>query len=189
MIMDGRRRGWQASGDRLPLGAQHWPAERTFRPADIPAVRRFTQVFGRRTGMTSARLADFVLAVSEAAACATTVGPCTARVRLWMTGPRAFCEVRGNGTLQRRSAHSAWAGGQRGEEEALRRWVLRQVSDHVSVVSGPDGVWVLLSMTVIARGDDPPYPPLSAPGGPDRKKRDPIRPARGGRELPDDSGA
>jgi hypothetical protein len=38
--------------------------------------------------------------------------------------------------------------GLRGEEAALRRRVLRQVSDYVSVASGPDGAWVLLSMSV-----------------------------------------
>jgi squalene-associated FAD-dependent desaturase len=32
-------------------------------------------------------------------------------------------------------------------------------------------------------GDDPPYPPLSAPAGPDRKERDRIRPAQGGPKL------
>jgi len=33
------------------------------------------------------------------------------------------------------------------------------------------------AVAVVARGDDPPYPPMSALGGPDRKKRDSIRPA------------
>jgi hypothetical protein len=135
---------WQASGGRLPLSAQNWLAERAFRQGDIPAVRRFTRAFGARTGIGAAPLADFVLAVSEAAACATGGGPCTARVRLWVTGTRAFCEVRGNGMLLRRSARGTWPG----EEEALRRWVLHRLSDHVSVASGPDGAWVLLSMTV-----------------------------------------
>lgn len=138
-------RGWQASG-RLPLQSPNWVAERAFPQGDVPAVRRFTQVFGVRAGIAPARLADFVLAVSEAAACATTVGPCTTRVRLWVAGRRAFCEVRGDGV--RRSAHGIRPAGKQEETEALRRWVLRQVSDHVSVASGPDGVWVLLSMSI-----------------------------------------
>jgi hypothetical protein len=65
-------------------------------------------------------------------------------VRLWVTGTRAFCEVRGDGLLLRRAARVTRLG----EEEALRRWVLRRLSDHVSVASGDDGVRVLLSMTV-----------------------------------------
>jgi hypothetical protein len=139
-----RMRGWQASGALLPLSAPHRLAERAFRRGDVPAVRRFTRAFGVRAGIGSARLADFVLAVSEAAACATAAAPCTARVRLWVTGTRAFCEVRGDGLLLRRAARVTRLG----EEEALRRWVLRRLSDHVSVASGDDGVRVLLSMTV-----------------------------------------
>jgi len=146
--MSTRMRGWQASDSSLPLSAPHRLAERAFRRGDVPAVRRFARAFGTRTGIGSARLADFVLAVSEAAACATAAGPCTARVRLWVTGTRAFCEVRGDGMLLRRTARGARPDAGPGEEEALRYWVLRQVADHVSVVSGPDGAWVLLSMRV-----------------------------------------
>jgi len=145
--MNTRMRGLQAGDGQLPLSAPHWLAERAFRRGDVPAVRRFTQAFGVRRGIRSARLADFVLAVSEAAACATAVGPCTARVRLWVTGSRAFCEVRGNGMLWR-SARGTRPGGIPGEEEAMRRLVLKQLSDYVSVASGPDGVRVLLSMRV-----------------------------------------
>ena len=68
-------------------------------------------------------------------------------MRLWVTGTRAFCEIRGNGVL-RRSARGTAAGGRPGEEEALRRSVLRQLSDYVSIASGADGVRVQLSMRV-----------------------------------------
>jgi hypothetical protein len=145
--MNTQLRGWQASEDLLPRSDTRGPAERAFRRDDVPAVRRFAGAFGARAGIGAARLADFVLAVSEAAACATAVGPCIARVRLWVTGTRAFCEVRGDVTLLRRVRGSR-NPGVAGEEEALRRWVLRQLSDHVTVVSGPDGVRVLLSMKV-----------------------------------------
>jgi hypothetical protein len=146
--MNTRMPGWQTSDGQLPLSTPRGLAERAFRRGDIPAVRQFARAFGARTGIESARLADFVLAVNEAAVCATVWWPCTARVRLWVTGTRAFCDVRGDGILVRRSSRGGWPGGRRGEEEALRRWVLRQISDHVSVASGPDGVRVLLSMTV-----------------------------------------
>lgn len=68
-------------------------------------------------------------------------------MRLWLTGPRAFCEVRGDGML-RRTARGTRPPGQAGEDEVLRRLVLWQISDHVSLASGEDGVRVLLSMTV-----------------------------------------
>jgi hypothetical protein len=145
--MEARMRDGQASDGRRPASVPHSLSERAFRQGDVPAVRRFTQAFGTRRGIGAARLSDFVLAVSEAAACATGVGPCTARVRLWVTDARAYCEVRGNGML-RRAARGAQPAGRPGEEEAMRRWVLKQLSDYVSVASGPDGVRVLLSMRV-----------------------------------------
>lgn len=142
------RGGWQASEGRLPPDEPRDLAERGFRQGDVPAVRRFTRAFGVRTGIASGRLTDFVLAVSEASACATAWGPCTARVRLWRAGRRAFCEVRGDGLLLRRAPEGAWPAGRQDEEEALRRLVLQQLSDYVSVVAGPRGLQVMLSMTV-----------------------------------------
>jgi hypothetical protein len=168
--MDTRMRGRRANDGWRPVIESRWLAERTFRPDDVPAVRRFAEAFGARAGLGFARRADFVLAASEAAACAAAWGPCVTRVRLWMTGRRAFCEVRGDAMIMRRATQgAAWPGaarrpgtpypgaerpgaegpdGLRGEEAALRRWVLRQVSDYVSIASGPDGAWVLLSMSV-----------------------------------------
>jgi hypothetical protein len=178
MLMDTRMRGRWAGDGRRPVVEPRWLAERTFRPDDVPAVRRFAEAFGARVGLQSARLTDFVLAASEAVACATAWGPGITRVRLWMTGRRAFCEVRADAMMLRRVTQgAAWQGaacahgpaghgtaahstavhgtagtdGLHGEEAALRHWVLRQVSDYVSVASGPDGAWVLLSMSVPGR--------------------------------------
>lgn len=119
-------------------------AEQTFRHTDVPAVRRMAAAFGARAGMGITKLSDFVQAVSEAAACAVAQGPCTARLRLWITENRAFCEVFGDGRLMADGPRSA----RQGDAERLRRWLLQRLCDHVSVESGPQGVRVLLSMTV-----------------------------------------
>ena len=158
MPRDTRRRGWRPGGGRPPLAESRWVAERKFRQDDVPAIRRFARAFGARAGLGSARLADFVLAASEAAACATAWGPCVTRVRLWMAGRRVFCEVSGDVMIMRAATQgtatqgTAWLRAEppdgHGEEAALRRRVLRQLSDHVSVASGPDGARVLLSMSV-----------------------------------------
>jgi hypothetical protein len=136
----------RASNGQLPRTAPRWLTERSFRRRDIPAVRQFARAFGARARLHPARLDDFVLAASEATASATACGPSTARVRLWVTGNRAYCQVRSGG------AHETHHGGpvlaRPGEEEALRRSVLRRLSDYVSVASDSDGTWVLLSMTV-----------------------------------------
>jgi hypothetical protein len=147
--MDTRmREGWHASEGRPPLSEPRWLAVRAFRKSEVPAVRRFAQAFCVRAGIASARLTDFVLAVSEASACATAWGPCTALVRLWLAGSRAFCEVSGDGMLIRRAPGGDRPAGRQDEAEALRRLVLQQVSDYVSVAASPNGVRVILSMTV-----------------------------------------
>jgi hypothetical protein len=149
MLMDTRRRGRRPSDGGRPLAESSVLAERAFRQDDVPAVRRFAEAFAARAGLRPARLADFVLAASEAAACAIAWGPGITRVRLWMTGRRAFCEVRGDAMIMRRATQdSAPPDGLPGEAAVLRRRVLRQVCDYVSVASGPDGTWVLLSMRV-----------------------------------------
>ena len=142
--MNTQMRGPNAGRGRPVLPVARALAEQTFRLADIPAVRRGAAAFGARAGMGVAKLSDFVQAVSEAAACAVAQGPCTARLRLWMTENRAFCEVRGDGMLLADGPR----GARQSDGERLRRWLLQRLCDHASVESGPQGVHVLLSMTV-----------------------------------------
>jgi hypothetical protein len=142
-MMNTWMRTWRASDSQLPQETMHSSPMRTFRCLDVPSVRRFAVEFGARAGIGTARLADFVLAVNEAAACVVASETSTARVRLWMTGRRAFCAVSGDDT-----PHQGPGAGWQGDVEALRRWLLDQLCDYVSVQSGPDGVQVLLSITV-----------------------------------------
>lgn len=141
--MNTRIRGGNATDGQL-LAAPCSLAAKTFRQADIPAIRRFASLFGASAGMGAARLADFTLAVNEAAACATSHSPCTARLRLWTTGLRAMCEIRSDGVLLRQQPGAT----SRGDAEALRRWLLSQLCDHVSVDDDPQGVTVRFSMAV-----------------------------------------
>jgi hypothetical protein len=132
---------WRAIDGQLPLGGAQGLVERTFRQGDIPSLRRCAVEFGIRAGMRSVRLSDFVLAVSEAAACTVAGGPCTARLRLWTTGPRVFCEAHGDSLSHRGpSRHD--------EADTLRRRLLHRLCDYASVQAGPDGVTVLASIAV-----------------------------------------
>jgi len=142
--MNTRMRGPNAGHGQPVIPMVRALVEQTFRHADVPAVRRVAAAFGARAGMSMSKLSDFVQAVSEAAACAVAQGPCTARLRLWTTENRAFCEVCGDGMLLADGPR----GPAQGEAERLRRWLLQRLCDHVSVESGPQGVRVLLSMTV-----------------------------------------
>lgn len=142
--MNAQMRGQNISSQHPLLPVARSLAEQTFRQPDIPAVRRAAAASGSRAGMGPAQLADFVQAVSEAAACAMAQGPCTARLRLWTAGGRAFCEIIGDGMLM---TGGPW-GARHGDAEKLRRWLLQRLCDHVSVDSGPQGVTVRLAMTV-----------------------------------------
>ncbi len=121
-----------------------------FRRGDAPEVRRFAQAFGSRAGLCAGQLTDFVLAVNEAAACAVAHRPGTARVRLWTTGARVYCEVRADALVRHSDGNAGGLppGGRAGEEDTLRRSVLRQVCDYFCVASGRNGTRVLLTMAI-----------------------------------------
>jgi hypothetical protein len=144
-MMNTRMREWRLADGQMALGGTHSLAERNFRRGDIPSVRRFALEFGSRAGLGAAGLSDFVLAVSEAAACAVTRGPCTAKLRLWASGPRVFFETHGDAM----SDYGPGGPGRSDEADALRRRLLRQLCDYACVESGPDGVTVLASLGVI----------------------------------------
>ena len=163
--MCAQARDWQPGGGQQPASVPRWIAERTFRRGDAPEVRRFALAFGARAGLCAAQLTDFVLAVNEAAACAVARRPGAARVRLWTAGARVYCEARGDapvkhGTKSSNTTGNGRAGdvkplGRAGEQDALRRYVLRQVCDSLCVTSGPDATRVLLTMAVRRAARDP----------------------------------
>ena len=133
--------GWRRGSGRLPLPGTRL-AEQTFRQSDLPAIRRFAAEFGARAGVDAGRHTDFVLAVSEAAACALAYGPRSARLRLWTAGTRAFGEIYADEMLPRQGPRGVRQDG----AETLRRWLLRQLCDDVSVEPGPHGATVRFSV-------------------------------------------
>ena len=133
--------GWRRGSGRLPLPGTRL-AERTFRQSDLPEVRRFAAAFGARAGIEAGRHADVVLAVSEAVACALAYGPCSARLRLWTVGTRAFGEIYADQMMLPQGPRGVRQDG----AETLRRWLLRQLCDDVSVEPGPHAVTVRFSV-------------------------------------------
>ena len=139
--MSAQTDGWRSGSGRLPLPGTRL-AERTFRELDLPAIRRFVAEFGARAGVEARRHVDFVLAVSEAAACALSYGPCSTRLRLWTGGTHAFGEIYADEMMLRQGPLGVRQDG----AETLRRWLLRQLCDDVSVEPGPHGVTVRFSV-------------------------------------------
>ena len=133
--------GWHRGSGRLPLPGTPL-AERTFLQSDLPAIRRLAAAFGAGAGIKAGRRADFVLAVSEAAASALAYGPCSAKLRLWTAGTRAFGEIYADEMMLRQGPRGVRQDG----AETLRRWLLRQLCDDVSVEPGPHGVTVRFSV-------------------------------------------
>lgn len=141
--MSARTDGWHSGSGRLPLPGTSL-AEQTFGQSDLPAIRRFAAEFGARAGVGAGRHADFVLAVSEAAACALAYGSCSARLRLRTVGTRAFGEIHADEMPPRQGPRGVRQDG----AETLRRWLLRQLCDDVSVEPGPHGVTVRFSVVL-----------------------------------------
>jgi hypothetical protein len=141
--MSTRTNGWRLGSGWLPLPDTSL-AEQTFGQSDLPAIRRFAAEFGARAGVAAGRDADFVLAVSEAAACALAYGSCSARLRLQAVGMRALGEIYADEMPLRQGPRGVRQDG----AEALRRWLLRQLCDDVSVEPGPHGVTVRFSVVL-----------------------------------------
>jgi len=120
--------------------------ERRFRWLEFPVVRRVAAGFGVFLGIGAAGLADFVLAVSETAACAVCHGATGAVLRLWRDGPCVCCEVRGEA-----APGMAQLAAQGDGVQAMRLSLLRQVCDYVWVEADSSGVTVRIAMTVTAR--------------------------------------
>lgn len=135
-------RGLHTGHDQHLLSAESSLASLTFRRADLADVRRFAAGYATRAGMAGPRVTDFVLAVNEAAACAVSHGPCTARMRLWTMGARVLCDIHGDGLLL---AHGPRVAEQ-GDAEALRRRLLARICDHAHVEADASGVTVRFSI-------------------------------------------
>jgi anti-sigma regulatory factor (Ser/Thr protein kinase) len=123
--------------------------ERRFQWLEFPVVRRVAAGFGVFLGFGAARLADFVLAVSETAACAVCHGAATAVLQLWHDGTSVCCEVRGEAAPGMRLLTAQGDGA-----AAMRLSLLRQVCDYVHVEADSSGVTVRVAMTLTA----PPLP-------------------------------
>lgn len=109
--------------------------------ADLAAVRGFAALWGRRAGLSPARVGDLVLVVGELTAntLAHSGGPGV--LRLWVSDSAVVCQVDDGGQITdpqagtRRPGPAADGGG-RG------LWVVRQLCDRVEISTGPAGTSV-----------------------------------------------
>ena len=127
---------------RIWPGVPAWQVG-SFGVNDLSALRRLAVEHGRRAGLDTRRLGDFVLAVNEAATNAICHGGERARLRLWKSGDEVGCEVRG-GTWMPTGPPPAVPD----DTDSLRLWVVWQVCSEVNLSYGPDEMIVRLSMRI-----------------------------------------
>ncbi|ASW56590.1 ATP-binding protein [Plantactinospora sp. KBS50] len=116
-----------------------------FGPAEVTDLRHMVTSFAGRSGLTEARLEDFVLAVNELITNAVRHGGGRGWLRMWCEGPVLICEVSDNGRGisperlgdDRRPAPDT-AGG-------WGLWLAKQLSDEMIVETSETGTVVRIS--------------------------------------------
>src|SRR5215468_2676633 len=152
VISDGHRRAsaYYLGAGRLPPGCDD-PLPPPPADAEVVAfngylapVRAFSARLGTAAGLTTTRISDLVLAVSEVAANALGHGDGSGVVTAWCTTDEFVCQIEDRGyiadPLAGRRRQSADAPGGHG------LWLVNRVCDLVERRSGPDGTITRLHM-------------------------------------------
>jgi anti-sigma regulatory factor (Ser/Thr protein kinase) len=133
-----------------------------FDPGTLHALRAKVLVQACRAGLSESRAADVVLAVHELAANAIRHGAGAGRLRVWDLVRELCCQVDDGDPP--RSEGPAWAptGSATSAADAHTKtlassissapghglWLVRQVADRMSMVSGPGGTRVMVAFNL-----------------------------------------
>lgn len=148
-------------GSRHPTGCpSDWPAEEFHRgtlpepppqhvwlpvlPGGLGDLRAVVREYGLARGFAAERIADFVLAVDEAAANSLMHAGGAGDLRLWYTGEKLICEVRDQGVVT-----DPLAGRERApaaSERGRGLWIVHQLCDLVQVRSCASGTAVRMHL-------------------------------------------
>jgi anti-sigma regulatory factor (Ser/Thr protein kinase) len=115
-------------------------------------LREAVTGYARACGLSEFATADLVLVAHELATNVVRHGGGEGQMRLWAAGSTACCQVSDNGpglpdpTEAGRTAVPATAPTGRG------LWLIRQLTDEMSIDSGPDGTTITVCVT--AKADD-----------------------------------
>ena len=141
-----------------PIDATTLLAE-SFDHDQVTGLRHRVAGHARALGLTGQRLDDFVLAVNELTTNAVRHGGGRGWLRLWSAGRTVLCEVSDHGAgltperaNDRRHPASDIVGG-------WGLWLARQLSDGMTVRSGPAGTTVRIASVAQAPVDGAPAPP------------------------------
>lgn len=123
----------------------------SFDEGDITALRHAVTAHATAAGLTHQRRDDFVLAVNEIVTNAVRHGGGHGWLRLWREADRVVCEVSDSGAgfgtewLSNRDRPAANTAGGWG------LWLAEQLSDDMTVCSGPEGTTVRISAGLVGQ--------------------------------------
>ncbi|MFF7679288.1 ATP-binding protein [Actinacidiphila glaucinigra] len=121
------------------------PLERDFAEGDLPRLRVLTEEFAMRAGLPAANRGEFVLAMNEVASNAIVHGGGRGRLMLRRTEGEVQCRVTDGGPGFDAAVIPELLPGL--DSRCGRGlWLVRLVTDHLSIVRGPVGTVVTLAI-------------------------------------------
>jgi anti-sigma regulatory factor (Ser/Thr protein kinase) len=161
VVEAGQRRASSDYADPLSIyEATDWPLpdsppeaeEFRFGPGTLPQVRSFVTGYLHRSGLTSERAADVLLAVNEVATNSLLYGGGFGTLRLWREPDRdaVVCEIADRGRIKDPLVGRSSPGP--GSERGRGLWLVHQFCDLAEVRSDPEGTVIRMHARVHAPG-------------------------------------
>jgi anti-sigma regulatory factor (Ser/Thr protein kinase) len=110
----------------------------------ITEVRHKVAGCAEAAGLAGQQLEDFVLAVNELVTNAVRHGGGQGALRVWRAGDRVMCEVTDEGAGITRGT-GGWERPEPDIAGGWGMWLARQLSNTMSVATGPDGTTVRIT--------------------------------------------
>lgn len=129
-----------------PPSAPPESAEELIYSTDLRPLRALVADSAQRAGLTQARSADLVLAVSEVAANTLRHTPGSGRLRVWQERGEILCQIDDGGFISDPLAGRRPPGEYLDAHQGL--WVVNQVCDLVEIRTGEEGTTVRMHMSL-----------------------------------------
>jgi anti-sigma regulatory factor (Ser/Thr protein kinase) len=125
-----------------------------FNAGTLHVLREAVLAEAKAAGMPRDRATDVMIAVHELAANAVSHGTGTGRLQMHVTGGQLYCHVSdGSPARAAGDARGRGPGAQSWPVEVGHGiWLVRQIADLVSIISGPDGSEAIAVFTIPGTG-------------------------------------
>jgi len=133
-------------GRAAPASAQALLLDQEFDSGTLYALRAAVQAHAGRAGLSEDRVGEVVLAIHELAANAIAHGAGHGRLRLWDLAGALSCEIADGGTPGTTDSSDTVNPWPTADGHGL--WLVRQVADHLDLVSGPRGTRAVVTFAL-----------------------------------------